>query len=73
MSDAVFSPVNDADSTKLALSLLSGSATSTTRTFSLLNTSLEPAILAGTQTFSGNKTFSGALIASGTVTFLRWQ
>ena len=64
MSDAIFSLVNDADPTKRALFSLSGITTATTRTFTLPNTSSELAILAGTQTFTGNKTFSGTLTAS---------
>ena len=64
VSDAVFSLVNDADPTKRALFSLSGISTGTTRTFTLPNTSSELAILAGTQTFTGNKTFSGTLTAS---------
>ena len=68
VSDAIFSLVNDADTTKRALFSLSGISTGTTRTFTLPNTSSELAILAGTQTFNGNKTFSGNLTASGTVT-----
>jgi hypothetical protein len=68
VSDAIFSLVNDADPTKKALFSLSGITTGTTRTFILPNTSSELAILAGTQTFTGNKTFSGTLTASGTVT-----
>jgi hypothetical protein len=63
VSDAVFSLVNDADPTKKALFSLSGISTGTTRTFTLPNTSSELAILAGTQTFTGNKTFSGSLTA----------
>jgi hypothetical protein len=68
VSDAIFSLVNDADPTKKALFSLSGITTGTTRTFTLPNTSSELAILANTQTFTGNKTFSGTLTASGTVT-----
>lgn len=68
VSDAIFSLVNDADPTKKALFSLSGITTGTTRTFTLPNTSSELAILAGTQTFTGNKIFSGTLTASGTVT-----
>ena len=64
VSDAIFSLVNDADPTKRALFSLSGISTATTRTFTLPNTSSELAILAGTQTFTGNKTFSGTLTAS---------
>ena len=64
VSDAIFSLVNDADPTKRALFSLSGITTATTRTFTLPNTSSELAILAGTQTFTGNKTFSGTLTAS---------
>ncbi|SNR73319.1 DUF2793 domain-containing protein [Paracoccus sediminis] len=68
VSDAVFSLVNDADTTKKATFSLAGISAGTTRSFTLPNTSSELAILAGTQTFSGNKTFSGTLTASGTVT-----
>ncbi len=64
VSDAVFSLVSDADPTKRALFSLSGISTATTRTFTLPNTSSELAVLAGTQTFTGNKTFSGTLTAS---------
>ncbi|WP_371328449.1 DUF2793 domain-containing protein [Paracoccus sp. SM22M-07] len=64
LSDAEFIPVNDADHTKLAMLSLSGNSIGTTRTFSLPNTSSELAILAGTQTFTGNKTFSGTFIVS---------
>ncbi|MDO8985657.1 DUF2793 domain-containing protein [Cypionkella sp.] len=64
VSDAVFSLVNDADPTKKALFSLSGITTGTTRTFSLPNSSSELAILAGTQTFTGNKTFSGTVVVS---------
>jgi len=67
VSDAIFSLVNDADPTRKALFSLSGISTGTTRTFTLPNTSSELAILAGTQTFIGNKTFSGSLTASGAV------
>jgi len=65
VSDAIFSLVNATDPTKKALFSLSGISTGTTRTFTLPNTSSELAILAGTQTFSGNKTFAGTLTASG--------
>lgn len=58
ISDAVFSLVNDADPTKKAVFSLSGISTGTTRSYTLPNTSSELAILAGTQTFTGNKTFS---------------
>ena len=69
VSDAVFSLVNDADPTKRALFSLSGIATATTRIFTLPNTSSELAILAGTQTFTGNKTFSGTMtVSSATAT-----
>ena len=67
-SDALFEVYDDSDPTKKAMFSLSGIATATTRTFTLPNTSSELAILASTQTFSGNKTFSGTLTASGTVT-----
>jgi hypothetical protein len=65
VSDAVFSLVSDSDPTKKALFNLSGLSTGTTRTFTLPNTWSELAILAGPQTFSGNKTSSGTLTASG--------
>ena len=68
VSDAIFSLINDADPTKKALFLLSGITTGTTRSFTLPNASSELAILAGTQTFTGNKSFSGTLTASGTFT-----
>ncbi len=68
ISDAVFSLVNDADPTKKAVFSLSGISTGTTRSYTLPNKSSELAILAGTQTFTGNKTFSCTLTASGTVT-----
>lgn len=64
VSDAVFSLVNDADPTKKATFSLAGISAGTTRSFTLPNTSSELAILAGTQTFTGNKTFSGTLTAS---------
>ena len=64
VSDAIFSLVNDADPTKRELFSLSGISAATTRTFTLPNTSSELAILAGTQTFTGNKTFSGTVTAS---------
>jgi hypothetical protein len=71
VSDAIFSLVNDADPTKKALFSLSGSITGTTRTFTLPNTSSELAILAGTQTFSGTKIFSGTLTARAPSRFRR--
>ena len=63
--DSVFSLVNDADPTRKAVFSLAGISTGQTRTYTLPNTSSELAILAGTQTFTGNKTFSGTLTASG--------
>jgi hypothetical protein len=68
VSDAIFSLVNDADPTKKALFSPSGITPGTTRTYTLPNTSRELVILAGTQTSTCNKTFTGTLTASGTVT-----
>lgn len=67
VSDAIFSLVNAVDPIKRPLFSLSGISTGTTRRFTLPNTSSELAILAGTQTFSGNKAFSCTLTASGAV------
>jgi hypothetical protein len=63
VSDAVFSLVNAVDPTKKSVFALSGISTGSTRTFTMPNTSSELAILAGTQTFTGNKTFAGSLTA----------
>ncbi len=68
ISDAVFNLISDADPTKKAVFSLSGNSTGTTRSYTLPNTSSELAILVGTLTFTGNKTFSGTLTASGTGT-----
>ena len=62
--DNTFAITDDADPTKIAAFDASGIATGTTRTYSLPNTSSELAILAGTQTFNGVKTFSGTFTVS---------
>ncbi len=64
VSDAVFSLVNEADPTKRATFSLAGISAGSARSFTLPNTSSELAILAGSQTFTGNKTFSGAVTVS---------
>ncbi|MCX7670048.1 MAG: DUF2793 domain-containing protein, partial [Anaerolineae bacterium] len=64
VSDAVFSLVNEADPTKKAAFSVAGISAGATRTFSLPNTSSELAILAGAQTFTGAKTFSGTVTVS---------
>ncbi|MFV0300217.1 MAG: DUF2793 domain-containing protein [Paracoccus sp. (in: a-proteobacteria)] len=64
VSDADFSLVNEADPTKRATFSLVGISTDTTRSFTLPNTSSELAILAGSQTFTGNKTFAGTVTVS---------
>jgi hypothetical protein len=68
LPDTAFTLTDDADPTKRAAFELSSISTGTTRTFTLPNTTSELAILAGTQTFTGNKSFSGTFTASGTVT-----
>lgn len=68
MSNTVISLTNDADPTKKAALSLASIGPSTNRSFTRPNNSSEPAILAFTQTLSGNKTFSGALSAFGAVT-----
>lgn len=62
--DNTFAITDDADPTKIAAFDASGIATGTTCTYSLPNTSSELAILAGTQTFNGVKTFSGTFTVS---------
>ncbi|MFV0302110.1 MAG: DUF2793 domain-containing protein, partial [Paracoccus sp. (in: a-proteobacteria)] len=64
VSDADFGLVNEADPTKKATFSLAGISTGTTRSFTLPNTSSELAILAGSQTFTGNKTFAGTVTIS---------
>ncbi|MFV0301691.1 MAG: DUF2793 domain-containing protein [Paracoccus sp. (in: a-proteobacteria)] len=64
VSDTNFSLVSEADPTKRATFSLAGISTGTTRSFTLPNTSSELAILAGSQTFTGNKTFSGTVTIS---------
>ena len=64
ISDADFSLVNEADPTRRATFSLESISAGTTRSFTLPNTSSELAILAGTQTFTGNKTFSGTVTVS---------
>ena len=62
--DNTFGITNAADATKKGVFDASGIATATTRTYTLPNTSSELAILAGTQTFNGVKTFSGTFTVS---------
>jgi hypothetical protein len=54
VSNTVISHINDADPTKKATFSLAGISAGTTRSYTLPNNSSELAILAGTQTFSGN-------------------
>ena len=53
------------DASKVVQFSLSGVSTGTTRTFSLPNTTSEIAVLAGSQTFTGAKVFSGGFTATG--------
>ena len=59
VSSAGFALKDAGDATKVAQFSLSGLTTGTTRTFTLPNTTSELAVLAGSQTFTGAKTFSG--------------
>ena len=53
------------DASKVVQFSLSGVSTGTTRTFSLPNTTSEIAVLAGSQTFTGAKVFSGGFTTTG--------
>ena len=63
VSDSMFGLFNEADPSRKACFDLSAISAGVTRSFTLPDTSSELAILAGTQTFTGDKTFSGALAA----------
>lgn len=64
ISDVGFTLTDNADATKQLKFELSGITTATTRTLTVPNDSGTLALLSGTQTFSGNTTFSGTLAAS---------
>ena len=66
-SDAVFELAHDADSTRRAVFDLAAIAAGVVRSFALPDVSTELAGLSGAQTFDGDKTFAGALEASGPV------
>ena len=63
--DAVFGLTDNLDATKQAQFQLSGLTTATTRIYSLPDLSSEVAVLGGAQTFTGAKSFSAVLTASG--------
>lgn len=63
VSDSMFGLFNEADPSRKASFDLSGLSAGVTRSYTLPDTSSELAILAGTQTFTGDKTFSGTLAA----------
>ena len=67
-SDAAFTLTDDLDPSKIARFQLSGISAATTRVFALPDVATELAGLAGSQTFTGAKTFAGPLTASNTVT-----
>ena len=64
ISSAGFTLRDGTDSTKAAAFSISGISTGTTRTYSLPNTTSEIAVLAGSQTFTGAKTFSGGFTSN---------
>ena len=64
VSSGGFALKDAGDATKVALFSLSGLTTGTTRTYSLPNSSSEIAVLAGSQTFTGAKVFSGGLTSN---------
>ena len=64
ISDVGFTLTDNADATKQLKFELSGITTGTTRTLTVPNATGTIALLSGTQTFSGNTTFSGTLAAS---------
>jgi hypothetical protein len=68
LADTASTLIDDADLTNKAEFDLSGISSDTTRIFTLPNTTRELAILAGTQTLTCNKTFTGTQINSGTIT-----
>ena len=67
-TDAAFALVDDVDPTKRALFDLSGLSTAVTRILSLPNSAGTLALLSGTQTFSGQTTFSSVTVTVGTST-----
>ena len=64
VSSGGFALKDAGDLTKVAQFSLSGITTGTTRTFTLPNTTSEIAVLAGAQTFTGAKVFSGGFTAN---------
>ena len=62
--DTDFGLVDDGDPTKKVVFELSGIATGTTRTLTLPDVTGEIAVLAGSQSFTGAKTFAGTLTVS---------
>ena len=63
--DTLFTLQDDTDATKQAQFQLSGITTATTRTYTLPDVTGTVALLSGTQTFSGNTTFSSTVTLGG--------
>ena len=64
VSSGGFALKDAGDATKVAQFSLSGLTTGVTRTYTLPNTTSEIAVLAGSQTFTGAKVFSGGLTSN---------
>ena len=70
VSSGGFALKDAGDTTKVAVFSLSGLTTGTTRTYTLPNTTSEIAVLAGAQTFTGAKVFSGGFTSNAAAVLL---